>query len=96
MRYEWDEAKEVANLQKHGVSFTEVLWLFESGADHLELFDAVHSENEDRFIAIGASRGGIVVVAWTGRGDDVTRIINARKATHRETELFRERMRYLE
>lgn len=92
MRFDWDESKNLANQRKHGVSFEEARWLFESGAEYLEIFDAEHSEDEDRFIAIGPGRRGILVVVWTDRGDDITRIISARPATRREAELFGERM----
>lgn len=92
MRFEWDEAKNRQNRRKHGVDFEDARRLFESRADYLEIFDAEHSEDEDRFIAVGSTRRGILVVVWTDRGDDVVRIISARPATHREAEWFRERM----
>ena len=54
----WDEAKNLANQRKHGVSFEEAQQLFVSGTDYLEIFDDAHSDLEDRFIAIGPiSRG---------------------------------------
>ena len=57
MKFEWDEAKNLANQKKHGVSFEEAKSLF-AGDDYLEIFDEGHSESEDRFIAIGLiSRG---------------------------------------
>ena len=93
MQFEWDEAKELANQRKHGLSFEEARSLFESGADYLELFDDAHSDKEDRFIAIGSASRGIVVVAWADLGDDVIRIISARMATRREAQNFLERMR---
>jgi len=51
--FEWDAGKDSRNQEKHGVSFDEAKALFTSGADYLEVFDAEHSEFEDRFIAIG-------------------------------------------
>ncbi len=96
MRFDWDEAKNRQNQRKHGVAFEDAQRLFESGADYLEIFDAEHSEDEDRFIAVGPTRRGILVVVWTDRGDDVVRIISARSATRREAEWFRERMRGLQ
>ena len=92
MRFDWDEAKNRQNQRKHGVAFEDAQRLFESGSDYLEIFDAEHSEDEDRFIAVGPTRRGILVVVWTDRGDDVVRIISVRRATHREAEWFRERM----
>jgi uncharacterized DUF497 family protein len=57
--------------------------------DYLELFDEHHSEDEDRFIAIGPIKRGLVLVAWTERDEDVVRIISARWATKGETGLYR-------
>lgn len=81
---EWDEAKNQANLRKHGVSFEEARVLFTSGVDYLEIFDETHSEDEDRFIAIGPIRRGLVLIVWTERDESVTRIISDRWATSRE------------
>lgn len=95
VRFEWDEAKNLTNQHKHGVSFEEARALFESGVDYLEIYDAAHSGDEDRFLAIGPIDGGIVLVVWVDQGEDVVRIISARMATRREAELFRKRMRDL-
>jgi len=56
----------------------------------LEIYDEEHSGEEDRFIAIGPIRAGVVVVIYTERGDDVIRIVSARKATKKEIQLFRQ------
>ena len=88
MRFEWDEAKNLANHAKHGVSFEEAGILFESGVDYLEIYDAEHSQDEDRFLAIGPIARGIVLVVWTEWDGDVIRIISARMASRRETELY--------
>ena len=58
MRLTWDEAKNLANQAKHGVSLEEASLLFEPGVDYLELFDEDHSDAEDRFIAIGPIKRG--------------------------------------
>jgi uncharacterized DUF497 family protein len=58
VRIVWDEAKNLANQRKHGVSFEEASKLFTSRVGYLEVFDEAHSDVEDRFIAIGPiSRG---------------------------------------
>jgi len=92
VRFEWDDAKDRSNQQKHGLSFTEAIQLFQGGQDYLEIFDVAHSEDEDRFIAIGEIHRGIAVVIYTERDDDVVRIIGARMATNRERERFRDHM----
>lgn len=89
MRVEWDEAKSLANRRKHGVDFEEASELFSSNVEYLEIFDAEHSFIEDRFIAIGPIRRGMVLIVWTERDDEVVRIISARWATRPEQELYR-------
>jgi len=91
----WDRAKNLANQKNDGVSFQEASELFTSGVDYLELFDDAHSDEEDRFIAIGPIRRGLVLVVWTERDEDVLRIISARWATSSERALFRSHMRSL-
>ena len=84
MRVEWDPAKERENQGKHGISFDEVRALFEGDQDYLVIYDEEHSEDEDRFIAIGPLGRGVVVVVNTEPGDEVIRIISARMATRAE------------
>lgn len=88
MQFAWDDAKDRANQQKHGIGFAEASELFTSGVDYLEILDEEHSTTEDRFIAIGPVRRGLVLVIWTERDDDTTRIISARWATKREHLLY--------
>lgn len=92
MKFEWDAAKEQANRVQHGISFREARELFTSGVDYLEIFDEQHSQDEDRFIAIGPIDRGVVVVVFTERDEETTRIISARLATSSETLLFRRYM----
>ena len=88
VRVEWDEAKNLENRRKHGLSFEEAEELFASGADFLEIFDETHSESEDRFIAIGPITRGLILVVWTAPDDETLRIISARGATEREHALY--------
>ena len=90
MDFSWDPRKGEANRRKHGVSFEEASELFRSGSVCLEIYDEEHSLDEDRFIAIGAIRRGVVLVVFTERDDDVVRIISARMATAAERRLFEE------
>jgi uncharacterized DUF497 family protein len=76
--FEWDPDKAEVNRDEHGFSFDEVTELFTSGTDFLEIYDEGHSDEEDRFIAIGSIRAGLVVVVYTERPDDVIRILSAR------------------
>ncbi len=96
MEFEWDPAKERSNRRKHGVSFAEAQRLFESGVDYLEIFDAAHSELEDRFLAIGPIDRGIVVVVYTEPEEGRCRIIGARMASRREQDLYLSRRKRFE
>ncbi len=88
MTVEWDPEKSAQNAAKHGVHFYEAQELLLSSVDYLEVFDAVHCEDEDRFIAIGPTAKGILVVVWTEREEDTVRLISARRATRREHGLY--------
>jgi len=88
MDFEWDAAKERANRERHGISFDEVRELFTSDGDYLEIYDFEHSRDEDRFIAIGPVRRGLVVVVFTERHEETVRIISARRATISEAQFF--------
>ncbi len=92
MRFDWDPAKDEENQRSHGIGFSEASELFASGVDFLEIVDEEHSDDEERFIAIGLISRGLVVVVWTERDAETIRIISARKATTREAQLFREYM----
>ncbi|HEX2735648.1 MAG TPA: BrnT family toxin [Polyangiaceae bacterium] len=89
VRFEWDDAKNVANQQRHGVSFEEATELFDDDVDSLEIFDELHSDSEERLISIGPIRRGLVMVVWTERLEDLIRIISARWTTKREAERYR-------
>ena len=93
MRFEWDATKDWVNQRQHGIGFTEARKLFESGSDYLEIYDAAHSEDEERFIAIGPIEDGLIVVVWTERLEGTMRIISARWATSMEKKLYH---RYME
>jgi len=83
VEFEWDPEKAAANVKKHGVEFAEAMTIF---GDPLELTiaDPNHSEDECRFLSIGLSAGGrLLVVAYTERAGR-TRIINAREASSQE------------
>jgi uncharacterized DUF497 family protein len=50
---------------------------FRSGDDYLVIFDDAHSDVEERFIAIGLIKRGLVLVVHTEQDDDTIRIISA-------------------
>ena len=79
-----------SNARKHAISFDEASTVF---ADLLSLTisDPAHSHEEDRFVTIGSShRGKLLVVVHTDRDDNI-RIISARMASRRERRTYEER-----
>lgn len=83
MEFEWDDGKAASNEQKHGVSFPEAQTVF---ADPLALtgYDPDHSDDEERYITMGTSLDGrLLVISHTDRESRV-RIISARVASRRE------------
>lgn len=58
LRSEWNPNKDKANRIKHGLSFDEAKELFAGGKRFLEIYDDEHSDEEDRFMAIGPIRAG--------------------------------------
>lgn len=90
LAFEWDEDKAAANLTKHKISFAEAKTAF-ADPFALTIADPDHSVAEHRFIAIGASANGkILVVSYTGRGRNI-RLISCRKATKAERSIYEER-----
>ncbi len=89
MEFEWDEEKAAANLAKHGVSFEEAGTIFDDPL-YVDFYDPDHSSGEHRYIIIGESRQGrLLVVSYTEPGD-VTRLISAREVTRSEREAYEE------
>ena len=87
MRFEWDSEKAAENVRKHRVSFDEAATAF---FDPLSMTvpDPDHSVGERRFITMGTSSGGrLVVVAHTERGSTL-RIISARLASAAERKRY--------
>ena len=89
MEFEWDEGKAERNLIKHGVSFDEAKTVFDDLL-YVDFYDPNHSENEDRYLAIGESnRGRLLIISYTERGNK-NRLISARETTKTERETYAE------
>lgn len=89
MKFEWDPQKADSNLKKHGVSFQDAASVF-GDALSITYPDPDHSVREQRFITVGMSRSGrVLMVAHTDRGDNI-RIISARKTTPKERRYYEE------
>jgi uncharacterized DUF497 family protein len=91
MQFEWDLRKDLSNRRKHGVGFREATTVF--GDPFATTFpDAEHSTDEQRFLTIGVSATGwLLVMAHTERNETI-RIISARPATPRERRFYEEEL----
>ena len=89
LHFTWHPAKARSNERKHHVSFQEAATAF---LDPLSLTipDPQHSAGERRFVLIGESdRGRLLVIVHLDHGDEI-RLISARRATHHEQEAYEE------
>lgn len=89
MEYEWDEEKAAGNLEKHGVTFEEASSVFDDPL-FIDFYDPDHSIEEHRYLIIGQSVAGrLLIVSYTER-DQAIRLISAREATSSERRTYEE------
>ena len=89
LAFEWDESKSKQNLGKHGVSFEEAKTVFNDPFS-ITIVDPDHSDDEERYLDIGLSSEGSVLVVWYTERRDNIRIIGCRKATRSERKRYEE------
>jgi uncharacterized DUF497 family protein len=87
VEFEWDEAKNKANILKHGIDFDDAIGIFNGQV--LERVDARRDYGEMRIIAIGVVEGRELVLVYTMRGR-MCRIISARRARRDERRTYRQ------
>ena len=95
--FEWDPAKALSNVRKHDITFDRAATVF-LDALALTVYDAVNSEDEERWFTLGFDSGGVLLaVAHTHQSTGPTsariRIISARNATARERRVYEEEPR---
>jgi uncharacterized protein len=76
--FQWDDRKATDNVAKHNISFEVAKLVFEDPFI-FEWEDDRHSQDEQRFSAVGSVEGTILYVAFTFRESSI-RIISARRA----------------
>jgi uncharacterized DUF497 family protein len=87
--HEWDQEKATSNLEKHGVSFEEAATVFDDPL-YIDFYDPDHSIDEHRYLIIGQSTAGrLLIVSYTER-DEVVRLISAREVTSSERRAYEE------
>lgn len=85
--FEWDEAKNLANIRKHGISFTVAKRIFEGSV--LSRLDRRREYGEERYLSIGEVEQALIVIAHTRRAGR-TRLISAQPASRRERQVYHE------
>jgi len=89
MECKWDDKKAAANLADHGVSFDEAKTVFDDPL-YVDFYDPDHSYEEHRYLIVGESRQGrLLIVSYTERGESV-RLISAREVTPSERKAYEE------
>ena len=89
MDYEWDQEKAATNLEKHEVSFEKAASVFDDPL-YVDFYDPDHSNDEHRYLIIGQSKAGrLLIVSYTER-DEVIRLISAREVTSSERRAYEE------
>ena len=89
LRFEWDVRKALINATKHGVSFEEARTVFGDPLS-LTVSDPDHEDGEYRFVIVGRTAAGrLVVVSHAERGETI-RIMSARRADRREAKAYEE------
>jgi len=87
VQFDWDEQKAIRNMAKHQISFDEAQTVFDD-LMFITIVDDEHSRDEERYISIGISnRGRLLMVAHTDRENQL-RIISSRRATRREEQFY--------
>lgn len=95
--FEWDAAKALSNARKHGVTFDQAATVF-LDALALTVFDAEHSQQEERWFTLGLdANGALLAVAHTFQTATPERIrvrlISARPSTRRERQFYEDEPR---
>ncbi len=84
--FEWDPAKRLANLRKHGIDFVRAVQMFEGFVT--QRTDTRRNYGERRILVVGLVDEMILALVYTPRGS-VLRIISARRANDREARAYR-------
>jgi uncharacterized DUF497 family protein len=92
--FEWDPSKAKKNLQKHKISFENACTVF-TDPNAITIFDVSHSLLEERWITLGFTSNGILIVVHhtfkiIDKNLAIIRIISCRKATKQETKQYSE------
>lgn len=85
-QFEWDEAKRLANIEKHGIDFSRMTLIYDGRPT---ITNTSTTSEEQRFLTTGLVEDVFYTVVWTRRGTMI-RIISARRARDAEKRVHRE------
>jgi len=90
LKFEWNKEKAEMNFSKHGVSFDEAKTVFEDPF-YVDFYDPDHSYDEHRYIIVGLSQQGrLLMVSYTERSNR-TRLISSRQLTKKERRIYEQK-----
>lgn len=92
MQFEWDQNKNIANIEKHGIDFEDACKVFE--APVLAALDTRQDYGEDRWIGLGFLEQCVIVIVYTYRDFDRIRVISMRKGLQHERIQFETFLRH--
>ena len=89
VEWEWDEEKAAANLANHKVSFEEAKTVFDDLL-YVDFYDPDHSYDEHRYLIVGESRQGRLLIVSYAEHGNTARLISAREVTAAERKAYEE------
>ena len=88
MLFEWDEVKNMSNIDKHGIDFNDAITIFDDD-DRIEAVDDRNAYGEERIQVIGEAKPGILMAVYTWRQNGTSRrMISARTASKKERLMY--------
>ena len=89
MEFIWNHSKAASNLRRHGISFHEAATVFSDPLSKT-VYDPDHSVEENRYITVGISHCGRILMVAHSEQNDHIRLISARELTRRERRQYEE------
>jgi uncharacterized protein len=89
VRFKWDPQKAAKNVEKHGVTFQEASTVFRDPLS-ATAYDPDHSVLDRRYVTIGVSQRGRLLMIAHSEQEDAIRLISARVATKQERRIYEE------
>ena len=88
MLFEWDDNKNMKNIEKHGIDFNDAITIFDDD-NRVEVSDDRNNYGEERIQVIGEAKPGVLMAVYTWRKHNSSRrMISARTASKKERILY--------